>query len=280
MKNKKQKYACSVCGRTSQGRIPFYGDGSLVYPHRHYDKNNNPCEGNILEAVIVSQPEPIQLTENQQIEEQFGYGEPSQSVTTKNLIDFIENRKSELLSSKTKFTEIQLNDWIEIPDYKISTLNEILSFLTGKEYIHNLESITPSQSVSVEEAAKDYFEYVKDTNEGEIRYCIDDFKAGAKWQASQSTESDKKQDKCELGCIRYTGGEIKHHKDCVFYPESLTKKYDESDKLLSEARNMIEQLSKASSDFQEHKSIGNSAILSLSLELTESFLTKTATINN
>lgn len=35
------------------------------------------------------------------------------------------------------------------------------------------------------------------------------------------------EEKCEAGCITYTGGEIKHHKDCVFYPESLTKMYDD-----------------------------------------------------
>lgn len=29
--------------------------------------------------------------------------------------------------------------------------------------------------------------------------------------------------KCEAGCISYYGGEKKHHKDCPYYPESLTK---------------------------------------------------------
>lgn len=29
--------------------------------------------------------------------------------------------------------------------------------------------------------------------------------------------------KCEAGCKIFEGGEIKHHEDCVFYPESLTK---------------------------------------------------------
>jgi len=33
--------------------------------------------------------------------------------------------------------------------------------------------------------------------------------------------------KCETGCKAFTGGEIKHHKDCYFYPESFTKMYDD-----------------------------------------------------
>ncbi len=29
--------------------------------------------------------------------------------------------------------------------------------------------------------------------------------------------------KCETGCMHYTGGEIKHHEECVYYPDSLTR---------------------------------------------------------
>ena len=32
---------------------------------------------------------------------------------------------------------------------------------------------------------------------------------------------------CEAGCKVFTGGEIKHHKDCQYYPESLSKMYDD-----------------------------------------------------
>lgn len=28
---------------------------------------------------------------------------------------------------------------------------------------------------------------------------------------------------CEAGCMSFDGGEVKHHRDCVHYPESLTK---------------------------------------------------------
>jgi hypothetical protein len=34
--------------------------------------------------------------------------------------------------------------------------------------------------------------------------------------------------KCETGCISLEGNETRHHKDCVFYPESLTKMYDDA----------------------------------------------------
>jgi len=34
-------------------------------------------------------------------------------------------------------------------------------------------------------------------------------------------------DKCQAGCKVFTGGEIQHHKDCAFYPESRSKMYDD-----------------------------------------------------
>lgn len=36
--------------------------------------------------------------------------------------------------------------------------------------------------------------------------------------------------KCVASCKAFTGGEIKHHKDCYFYPESFTKMYDDEKK--------------------------------------------------
>ena len=43
--------------------------------------------------------------------------------------------------------------------------------------------------------------------------------------------------KCVPGCKRFSGGEVKHHKDCSFYEGSLSKKYDEmeNEMLLQEA---------------------------------------------
>lgn len=33
-------------------------------------------------------------------------------------------------------------------------------------------------------------------------------------------------DGCEAGCNHFTGGEIKHHKDCQFYKDSLSEELD------------------------------------------------------
>lgn len=40
--------------------------------------------------------------------------------------------------------------------------------------------------------------------------------------------------KCVPGCKHYTGGEIRHHKTCPFYPDSLSIKYDELDRKASQ----------------------------------------------
>jgi len=33
--------------------------------------------------------------------------------------------------------------------------------------------------------------------------------------------------KCEAGCKIFAGGEIKHHKDCYHYPNSMSESFDE-----------------------------------------------------
>ena len=42
---------------------------------------------------------------------------------------------------------------------------------------------------------------------------------GHEWKGETMTYDPK----CEPGCISYYGGEKKHHRDCPYYPESLTK---------------------------------------------------------
>jgi hypothetical protein len=37
----------------------------------------------------------------------------------------------------------------------------------------------------------------------------------------------EEEEKCVAGCNVFHGGEIRHHSDCPFYPESLSQKYDE-----------------------------------------------------
>ena len=41
--------------------------------------------------------------------------------------------------------------------------------------------------------------------------------------------------KCVTGCKMFTGGEIKHHEHCPYYPESMSKMYDD---LRSEVKNL------------------------------------------
>jgi len=48
--------------------------------------------------------------------------------------------------------------------------------------------------------------------------------------------------KCIMGCKHFTGGEIKHHKDCPFYPDSLSKMYDDLKNRLNIRRELIEFL--------------------------------------
>lgn len=38
---------------------------------------------------------------------------------------------------------------------------------------------------------------------------------------------------CVTGCKTFTGGEIKHHKDCPYYPQSMSRIYDEMEAALS-----------------------------------------------
>jgi hypothetical protein len=45
-----------------------------------------------------------------------------------------------------------------------------------------------------------------------------------------------KEEKCVPGCMHFTGGEVRHHKDCPFYPESLSKKYDLLDEQLNQGK--------------------------------------------
>ena len=42
--------------------------------------------------------------------------------------------------------------------------------------------------------------------------------------------------KCVAGCKHFTGGEIKHHKDCPYYPESFSKMYDDLEEKVKKLR--------------------------------------------
>jgi hypothetical protein len=43
----------------------------------------------------------------------------------------------------------------------------------------------------------------------------------------QETLEESAENKCVAGCKHFYGGEVKHHKDCFYYPESFSKMYDD-----------------------------------------------------
>lgn len=47
---------------------------------------------------------------------------------------------------------------------------------------------------------------------------------------TEAPESRSKEKQCIAGCQIFEGGERKHHPDCPFYPESLSKIYDDLEK--------------------------------------------------
>ena len=48
--------------------------------------------------------------------------------------------------------------------------------------------------------------------------------------------------KCVPGCQTFYGGEKRHHKDCPYYPESLSKKFDEQAERLKRAEIIIDDI--------------------------------------
>lgn len=56
----------------------------------------------------------------------------------------------------------------------------------------------------------------------------------------------QQEDKCVAGCKRFTGGEVRHHKHCPFYPDSLSKMYDEmKQKDCSNRQKLLDDFAKA-----------------------------------
>lgn len=53
-------------------------------------------------------------------------------------------------------------------------------------------------------------------------------------------------ERCVAGCKHYHGGEILHHEDCPFYPDSMSKEYRENKEKL---RNYEERLKKINTLF-------------------------------
>ncbi len=72
-----------------------------------------------------------------------------------------------------------------------------------------IEKTAPSPSDKPVEGVKD----VPDIRVGDI-------------SSRHENQPVKEEEKCVAGCKTFTGGEKKHHKDCPFYPQSLTRIYE------------------------------------------------------
>jgi hypothetical protein len=46
------------------------------------------------------------------------------------------------------------------------------------------------------------------------------------WYADENNSGIIQIKKCEVGCKTYTGSEVKHHPDCIYYPNSLSERID------------------------------------------------------
>jgi len=114
-----------------------------------------------------------------------------------------------------------------------TTLEEVAKKLKGKELFKESndrarETLSEIKSLpkqeTLEEAAENY-----NLNTINAFGDYESFIAGAKWQKEQDKKlysEEEVKNKCVAGCKHFYGGELKHHKDCFYYPESLSKMYD------------------------------------------------------
>lgn len=75
---------------------------------------------------------------------------------------------------------------------------------------------------------------------------------------NRAMKEPRDEERCCAGCKAFTGGEVRHIKACVHYPESLSRIYDEKDEeiarlniLLEAAKEANGQLKKAIMDFEK-----------------------------
>ena len=45
-----EKVLCSICGKVVVGRVPYGGDGSVLYPRWHKDRKGKVCDGRYTEG--------------------------------------------------------------------------------------------------------------------------------------------------------------------------------------------------------------------------------------
>ena len=82
-----------------------------------------------------------------------------------------------------------------------------------------------------------------------------------------SKEEKAKEEKCCAGCKRYSGEETRHIKECMFYPESFSKMYDDLDKKHEDAQFVIGEYERQIEDLSTQLAAYKEA-LSMIVELT------------
>lgn len=120
-------------------------------------------------------------------------------------------------------------------------LKSVLCMAILKQAIEPLvKALSPSDAVALKEAIKTVIEegYDKNTRASGGGYEADTTSCHGLVECctsrilalfNPSGEAPQAGNKCVMGCMHFTGGEIKHHKDCPFYPDSLSRRLDELD---------------------------------------------------
>lgn len=62
------------------------------------------------------------------------------------------------------------------------------------------------------------------------------------WAEVIPEKEEKQEEKCCAGCKSFTGGEMKHHKDCPYYPDSISKTFDLQSERIKELEEALRNL--------------------------------------
>jgi len=106
-------------------------------------------------------------------------------------------------------------------DHRATSLKAIDEFIDsdeGKKYIYDMKQ--HQKEMLCEMMRKDEEDGVYELNKDDIEELLNE-------SEKEINSLQKYKQRCETGCKKFYGGEILHHKDCFFYPESITKQHDQ-----------------------------------------------------
>lgn len=89
---------------------------------------------------------------------------------------------------------------------------------------------------------------------------------GSGKEMSEVPTKEMAEPKCEMGCCHFYGGEIKHLPSCVFYPESLSKIYDDMSKRLAHLETDNNTLQRTLSEYRKSLDIAEASCRKLEAE--------------